>query len=364
MGAGTRRSGIVRSLVKIVFASLLVLGAFVVPSSAYEGTGLPEDPRLPGQGIPDYSKSDDPKARSGSAWTVPQNRSLSYLPRAKQWVRTGRLQTVTFKYETDKYQARSCNRPLEGGWDHYNNIHAEIFLVDTDTADSDPGRFGRTPVFTTRAAAFGSVPVEVGVRLVQPRDGNGVVMPLMLDGRGGTYCPGEGPFPDRPDEPWRPSSQNLQADTHVDGQVRVELAFVRVDGVNLQLRAGCAAGDLTEFNLTGKGYNQWDPDFTKSQIPVDENLMSTPLFKTSTGGLLTGKIDIPAFENCVTADGEDVSALVTSAAAGPDNVARVRSEGLAATLEPGDGCPWEGSCDVKKLKQQYAIPDHPPKDQE
>jgi hypothetical protein len=189
------------------------------------------------------------------------------------------------------------------------------------------------PPLITRTVAFGSVPVEASVEILQPRDSEGLPVPLSIKQMNGTYCDGESPFPTRLDishlYPEVPGSNDRYLPATVDGRVEVVIKSLAVDGVNLNLGKTCKTAEFGTLALSSREWYPMDPENLQPGVaPTTANIMTTPYFAIAVGGVLNGTVNIPPFSGCLTNTGEDISALLTSAVSGEVNNITLRAEGL------------------------------------
>lgn len=186
-----------------------------------------------------------------------------------------------------------------------------IYLVGEPGAEHN---YGISPRFSVRTVAFGAIPVEATLQLIQRRE-NGFPVPIVATAETIRYnVPSGAP-------PTVLSGPILNTDTIIEDDVTVRVTRLAVDGVNLGLGSACRTTDPGALSLLGKGF--W---FNKEG--VDEGVDTakpwlTGHYTPAAGGLVAGDVDIPAFSGCVTSGGEDVSRLLTTAVSGPDNPVRL-----------------------------------------
>ncbi len=171
--------------------------------------------------------------------------------------------------------------------------------------------------------AFGSIPATATVTVRVPRE-NGKVVPLIAH-----VCQ-TAPFGPRPG--CDPSFSPPTATTLVEGTVEVFISDLVLDGVPVDVGPSCrtmeptpvylwgAQGENPYFPSSGGELGAYDGINPGSRFAVDH-----PIYRGRFDGrenipASTG-IDIPSFTGCGTA-GEDLSSLVTSVAAGPNNPIR------------------------------------------
>ncbi|TSD58682.1 hypothetical protein [Aeromicrobium piscarium] len=330
----------------------LVLGLGVSQSSAEPGK-YPPHPDAPGQGLPHPGGL----GVSGN-WISPQAASANYLSKAKQWTRTTTLQFAAYKPISTSQNDPTCRRITEvPGASSIRRWEATAALVNTTASPDAANRYGESAEFTASTVAFGAIPVEATVALVQPRDDAGVVLPVELRQSTGNFCPGQGPIPTRP--AGRPGSANAYREpAEVSGPVAVQVRKLTVDGVDINLAARCES-QQTQLELTSERWTRWQPEDTPERYqPVSgsvtpERIYQTELYSVEAGGLLFGDLDIPAFSGCATSTGDDLSNLLTAAVSGPGNRVETRAQGLPDTDEDlGDidtlpkVCPFTGNCEL------------------
>ncbi|MFD1860392.1 hypothetical protein EHW97_14925 [Aeromicrobium camelliae] len=310
---------------------------------------LPEDTRLPGQGLPGYAQN---PATSQGNWLDPQATTLNYMGAAKQWVRPPTLHTVANNLPTATLNDPRCSGRLGEGVTNRRDWRAAVVLLNPTAHPTASTRFGSTQEFTVRTAAFGSLPVEADVALEQPRNPQGAILPAILDQRSEMYCTGRGPYPTKPPNLERNDPNSRMSQTALTGEVGVSVRSLRVDGVELDLSDRCRA-EGAQLMVTAPDYYFWNPE-TVDDSPRRETIMTTGYFNIQQGGLLSGTLDVPQFANCVTSNGDDLSRLLTAAVSGDGNPVTIRSEGVPPTGGLGEhtdpltqGCPWTGNCEAR-----------------
>ncbi|MGJ9412652.1 hypothetical protein ACHAAC_08065 [Aeromicrobium sp. CF4.19] len=327
-----RRLG--RATSRLAAAAVLLLSFGVLQSSAE--TGIPEHPNFPGQGLPDHRA-----AGVGGQYVAPQVRGNNYVSAAKQWVSVPTIPTAAYlrnTRETAEQFDPTCLR-LDGQ-SNRKSWQANVVLLNSAADPEAPNRFGATRDFDVRTVAFGAIPVEATIALEQPRDSAGVVVPADFEITSGEYCPGYGPFPTRP--PGGPTGNTFANAATIDGEVRTSVRSLHIDGVPVEVSDSCGA-EGAQLEVTSTPYIRWDPSITPEEQPTRPNFTTTPYYNPAVGGRLFGTVDIPAFSGCLTATGDDLSPLLTSAVSGPGNPLEMRSEGLEGS-ENFVQCPWSGNC--------------------
>lgn len=152
------------------------------------------------------------------------------------------------------------------------NVHAEVYLM---SPAGSRHRYGESPAFGVRTLAFGLIPAEATVQIVQLRDG---------------------PYP----EPWVVSGGPVlsEGDHVMEGRAEIRIVGLELDGETVKDLTGvCTAGPLALQLEAGPGY-----------LPYG-------------GGELSGTIDVPAFRGCGNLR---LDRLITSMVSGDDNRIAVR----------------------------------------
>ncbi|SDK31510.1 hypothetical protein SAMN05428985_103540 [Nocardioides sp. YR527] len=178
---------------------------------------------------------------------------------------------------------------------------ANVYLVAEVGA---PHNYGISRELTVRTVAFGTIPVEATLRLEQVRDDDGLPRPINIETLtcnpdGGTEVP----------------------DNEINTELYTRITSLVVDGVAMRLSDTCRTTVPGKMQLHGNGY--WYGTVDGENVPPPPlPYWKNHLFNLSTGGELNGTIDVPAFSGCVTADGDDLSALLTATVSGNDNPLR------------------------------------------
>jgi hypothetical protein len=221
--------------------------------------------------------------------------SLAKAETAKQWLRTPVMVTAF-----DFYGNQTVESPDPASYTNCNMGGGNVYLVAPPDA---PHNYGISPDITVRTVAFGAIPVEATVRLEQRR-ADGLPLPLVGET---TTCmivlPGGGP------------SGRQVIDTVIDDEVHTRVVSLTVDGVPMRVGDTCRTTVPGALHLRGNGYFfGWDgsQNVPSPVLP----LWDRDLFNLSVGGQLTGTIDVPRFGGCDTADGDDLSALLTATVSG------------------------------------------------
>lgn len=159
---------------------------------------------------------------------------------------------------------------------------------------------------TVNTVAFGSIPVTATLQLSQIIDGE--LKPFHAD----TWpIVGTSPACD----PDFGAQSPLNAST-IEGQLSLTITDLQIDGQRIDVGARCRTVKPLEINMWGG--DDWKPGLgghvyqraDDSRVPVPGGYLKHP-----------GSTDltIPAFTGCVSADGEDISRLLTATISGPGN---------------------------------------------
>ncbi|KAA1419349.1 hypothetical protein F0U44_12985 [Nocardioides humilatus] len=164
------------------------------------------------------------------------------------------------------------------------HVHAEIYIM---SPTGSRHRYGDGPEFGVRTLAFGLIPAEATVQIVQVRDGA---------------------YP----EPWIVGGGPVlsEGDHVLTGRAELRISGLALDGQQVR-------------DLTGV-----------CRAPVDLRLEAGPGYLPYGGGEMTGAIDVPAFHGC---GNRYLDRLVTSMVSGPDNELTVRQGAISI------GKPWPDS---------------------
>ena len=263
-----------------------------------------------------------------------QGNGLSEVARARQWIRIPNQAAaalgavgVTHLPAGDPQQRTSITETV-----------GRVFLSSPAGARHGYG-IGR-PV-TIHTVAFGAIPVRATLQLEQLRDAEGFPVPLISRDTK-TGFDGEGARP--------------RFESEIAGKVRVRLVAMSVDGVDVGLDH-CVSPPIN-LELHANGYNQTDPLHDPNVHTPGNDLFdpdSPPTFKKGTieaanwmaslgeagsthGGMYPGNLDIPAFSDCATRSGEDLSPLLTAAVSGRGNRVSVGVSSIELPEDPSTGC--------------------------
>lgn len=206
-------------------------------------------------------------------------------------------------------------------------IITDLYAVGTNPGGSPVGEL---PPTTVHALAFGSIPVTVTLRLSQVIDGQ--LEPLRAD-----IWPTNGASP-ACDPTW--ASKNPYAPAYVRGRLSMTLADLTIDGQAVDVGLRCRTVEPLQINMWGERAGDVvrppdaPPDWQQGWTPgAGGNLYQredTRRVNVPGGNFVhPGSTDltIPDFTGCVSEDGEDISALITSAISGPGNeIAALQAE--------------------------------------
>ncbi|MFW6775923.1 hypothetical protein ACOACO_16685 [Nocardioides sp. CPCC 205120] len=320
--------------VAAVLALLLLPSAGSAEPGPYPGLPQVEDP-----GPPFPETVGTPSDRNVFAWLNAPYGGLASSVRSEQWLRlpVRALASNSMFYTCEGPASppggdNPCTIEMDPRTLNYNALHTAAFLVSPDGSEQ---AYGDGPVIPVRTVAFGAIPVEVGIQMSQARDADGLPVPLQARIVERTTV-----------EPGVEGLTNNMDPATLTGPVVLRVVGLAVDGVDLDLgdcrtptidlavRSEAASGPV------GQEYEWIDPQ------------RSTYGFS---GGGFNGVVDIPAFEGCETAAGDDVSAVLTSVISGPGNPVSVQygamfcfgeftDEGTAKPTRPGADLPEEAGC--------------------
>jgi hypothetical protein len=151
------------------------------------------------------------------------------------------------------------------------------------------------PPSTTTFLAFGFEPVSATLHLIEIGTLNAVAI--------GPYSATDPPCS---------TAHPCQTITTVSSYLYIRVTNVAINGVPLNVGADCGTAPFDAI-VTG----------------------TTPFYVVTTGGPVTGTIDIPPFTNCGV--GEDLNPLFTASISGPDNVSLL-TQGPACLILGGGTC--------------------------
>lgn len=327
-----------RKSLRRLLAVLLVGTA--LPMSALAASNADEGPY---PGLPPLRHVDREVA---SQWGSTVSGGIADARRARQWSRTP-LMASAFNSVLRPMPPEELDPQFLGCSDAY----AFIYFV---AAPGAARHYGTTSEIAVRTVAFGSIPVEATVELEQRRDRDGRPLPISFHSPG---CILREPGP---------HGMRHVLDTEISDRLFVRVTGVVVDGVPVRLSGGCRTAEAGELRLRGKGW--WDDEVLGQGGQV--NIVypwRTGNFSPVQGGLLTGTLDVPRFAGCTTADGDDLSRLLTATVAGPGNPVRLTTTGAFGCHGPtlpdgrfGPPAPGMGAKDLVCPPNMPApIPDFP-----
>lgn len=313
------------TLARLLTGAALLAGALTAVSGS-AGSAEGPQPGLPGE----------PTDRGN--WTSVIQGGTTEAKRAKQWARVPmQVTTVYAKIENRTKQpqhpvANPDPLPPDDPRISANKATNYLYLMSEDG-------YGRTAPFTVRTTAFGSIPTVATLRLEQRRDADGLPVPIIVTAYDDYYEPGRQP------SEWPAWAGHRQFfDTEVSDSLSVSLESVEIDGVDLGLRDGCRTKVGAKIALLGKGWIEKDPAVTDARRP-----WLSGHYAPGSGGRLSGTADVPPFVGCVTASGEDVSALLTTAISGPGNSVTLHATAPFLPCPRTGGAPVPGTYDATKL---------------
>jgi hypothetical protein len=322
-----------RLLAVLLLGTALPLGALSA-SSADEG---------PYPGLPPLRHVD---GQISSRWGSTISGGIANSRRARQWARTP-LMASAYNVVLRPLPPEESPPGFYGCMDTY----AFVYFV---SAPGAAHHYGTTPDITVRTVAFGDIPVEATVQLEQRRDGEARPLPISFHSAG-CYLEVPGPHGAR-----------QVRDTDIEDRLFVRVKRVEVDGLAVRLAADCRTAEPGSLRLHGKGW--WDDEVAGEGGQIDIlHPWLTGNFSPSQGGLLTGTLDVGRFAGCTTADGDDLSRLLTATVAGPGNPVRLTTTGAFGCRGPrlpngtfGPPAPGMGASDLTCPPGMPApIPDFP-----
>lgn len=285
-----------------------VLGLLVIPmrGSAQEGfPGLPELPVNPPL----------------TAWLGVAQTGMSETAKAEQFAEVP-LSLAVVHVEQAQYRDPETNLQM--------TLFRNSAFFMSDAAAEHP--YGHMPPFTVRTVAFGSVPAEATVRVSQRRDEYDLPIPISIEtndhlcqepgcGRARTYL-----------------------ETVVDDSVWVRVIELKVDGVDLGITGRCQTVEPAPLSLTNPGFTA---TVTGSGPQALAQMIDNGWFAAARGGVLEGHMDLPEFSECLTAQGEDISPMVTGTVSGPGNSVRLHASGPVCVGPDGQSAPIPPGTDVE-----------------
>lgn len=276
----------------------LVLSVVLVVSAQWAATAADDPPEQgPYPGLP--------KITGGGSWSGAAQGGITEAAKARQWAQVPMMVAAArVKNSTILPPGDPTNGYADGG-----GLLWTIFTFFVSPVGSEDN-YGISPKFTVRTVAFGAIPVEATLQLVQRHESNGLPAPIVLSASVLNYNQRLG------------NQYAMYGDTTVDDVVTVRVTRLVVDGVDLALGGRCQTAEPGRLSLLGKGWKQpGDVDVNVSAPWLTGNYFPPG------GGVLNGSVDVPAFAGCVTSGGEDVSRLLTSTVSGPDNAVTLNVSG-------------------------------------
>ena len=304
-----RHSAISRIVILLLWAGLIAFGAS--PGAHSEPSARLAGDAAGGDEIPPYTGTHQEGAVGlGQRALTPRTKLIIRLPDVLSW----------FMLRTERdpnYRARRpAAYPVPEEWQSdvpgCQAVGITTFADVYAIGQSPGGRpVGHLPPATVRAVAFGSIPVTVTLNLSQIIDGQ--LIPLHADfwstSTGGACDPS-----------WR--AKHPYDPAYVRGRLTLTLSDLSIDGHRVDIGDRCRTVEPLQVNMwavkAGFSPGGWTPSGGGDLYQRED----TTLVDVPGGGLLhPGSTDltIPAFTGCVSADGEDVSRLLTAAISGPGN---------------------------------------------
>lgn len=277
-----------RTLATLLMVGVLLLATQSSSAADDDVTLANDDP---------YPSLPEPKANFFAGQYIPVLvGGVQEVSRSKQWIRVpGALQAADYllSYNAD--------------FSHITH-DAEVYAIDPlRPKDDDAGYF--TPI-EVNSVAFGSVPVSYTVHLRQPRGKDGYPVPLKL----GTVQSND-----------NVAGTTTMSGAKLTGELDLRLADVTIDGVPLDVGPNCTTEERVELTLTGKDWQiPLGSEPPTNMGPDNDKWTTSEYYDLIGGGLLEGTVEVPPFKGCVSASGDDMSAVFTAFASGPDNAIRLR----------------------------------------
>lgn len=283
-----------------------------------------------------------PRPRENGGWAGAAQTGIAESAKARQWLHVP-MQAVAV-YTSGVQVSVSADDPRESS----NRRTNYIYLVSPSGSEYN---YGLSLEFTVRTVAFGAVPVEATVQLIQRRDGDFPV-PILSQNYQDTY---------KVIPPGRPHRIH-ETDTLIEDQITMRVNRLVVDGVDLGLAARCQTAEPGRLSLFGKGAWSGEPGLDTMHPWATGNYLG------GAGGILTGTVDVPPFTNCLTATGEDISALLTTTVSGPGNRVKIHASAPACNRPlpppvvgigpppPGATTPEQAGCLPDRIPPEIPIP--------
>jgi|SRR6478736_2914170 len=274
-------------------------------------------------------------------WTNAASGGMGYSTLAKQWFRTP-VQMATARTRMPPPEPAVVD-PVTGVKTVTYPVVAKALLVSPEGA---PANYGYMAPVTVRSVGFGLMPVEATLQVSQRRK-DGYPVPLSVNLYGDWAYP-----PDGSADPQFVSA--AMRPTVVDDAFNVQILDIKIDGVDIGLTGDCRTVTPAPVHLVGPAYKIDYPDrYPTYQAEWYATHDPKTYYNPFYGGYMAGTITIPPFTGCTTAAGDDLSALMTTSASGPDNPIEATSgwpcgneiDGAAWPPAPGDNTPKKAGCE-------------------
>lgn len=324
--ARTCRSLLVLLALVVAFAG--VVGASVSASGDEGHSATPGLPALPcpaviqlpegGQATNSCVANPDPDdySTNGAFLNFPQV-GLAGSVRGKQWTKVPLSMvaaSVIFAYTQHGAQAPGQKTDVEYWYD------VRSFFV-SPAGSKNP--YGESALIPVRTVAFGSIPVEITLQVVQETDAQGLPEPLKFRPHDYRIAGAAGDI------------TTVVEPSTLKAEVGVRVRSLVVDGVDVGLGPRCRTAVLGGLSLSTRelqvnqplGYEAPGLEGTGDSRngKLEEEVFDPTIYQYGIqGGTLTGRLDIPRFSGCSTSTGDDVSRLLTSAISASDNPVSVR----------------------------------------
>lgn len=260
-----------------------------------------EDPEVPGL----------PLLENGT-WDGVVTQGATQATKSKQWLRLPPMTLAAFIYNQPRSPIdRTCT--VHPPYSNIRDFEADTVIMPAGDAKT----YGRSQSFTVRSLAFGAVPVEVTLRLEQSKQADGLPEPWRVEAPIYQYCAGRGPHAG-------PSQNEQVSSGSLEGEVRISVERLLVDGRDLSVARGCRTADAS-LRLRSRTWYELDPDLRADEHPGSWDWNTSRYYLSLEGGLLEGSVDIPPFEGCTTADDDDLAPLLTGLISGPGNPVQARA---------------------------------------
>lgn len=263
-------------------------------------------------GLPDPSGD-----YAASNWANVAQTGLTHAVKARQFVRNPDAMVTSV--------VKAITGPKIGDEKTYT-VGGAAYLVSPEGA---PATYGYLEPMTVRTVGFGLMPIEATVQVSQRRE-NGYPLPLVVDYVSTyQYYPGTYQY-----------KAFVALPTKVEDAFNVEILNVRLDGMDLELVPGCRTVEPAPVSMIGPGYTVPDPMRSRDYLEKwYDTADPAAFFNPIKGGQLAGTMTIPPFTGCVTASGDDLSAMMTTAVSGPGNTVVAQVLGPCALIKEGADWP-------------------------